>query len=247
MKLSFSTYLPVLFVLFLGNCNFNPKSEVDLELIALEGLITDTPRILFIEDIDMDKTPDCGRATVDNSTGQQPGTGGQGGGTFSTRNTQGGNQQNERFSIISTFNIKPSFETLNMRFTYDKRQFKGPLNPQQGFTLTGGLFGSTVTGRQGTVEWGQNGINLIGNQSNQQLNFMQVKLDLTGTYVPGAGSTIPPNQCNTQDGVNCTSTQTNTQCFTQDNRTCIGDSAASENAVQILIRGTITCNAPGII
>jgi hypothetical protein len=246
MKLSFSTYLPIISILFFGNCNYNPKSEVDLELSALQGLIVDSPQIIWIREIDMEKTPDCGRATVDSSTGQQTGTGTGGTGTLSTRATQG-NQQNERFSIISTFNIKPSFETLNMRFTYDKRQFKGPLNPQQGFTLTGGLFGSTVTGRQGTVEWGQNGINLIGNQSNQQLNFMQVKLDLSGTYVPGSGSTIPPNQCNTQDGVNCTSTQTNTQCFTQDNRTCIGDSAASEKAVQILIRGTITCNAPGII
>lgn len=232
----------------LFHCNLDTESKVDLEFNALQGLLNNgSPVVFFAEEIDMEKTPDCGRATVSNNTGQQ---GGQQPGQQPIRSTTrqtNNNQQNQTFSIISTFNIKPGNETLNMRFNYDKRQVRGPINPQQGFSLTGGAFGNTVTGRQGTVEWGQMGINLISNQSNQQLNFMQVSLDLVGSFVPGIGSAVPPNQCFTQDGVNCTSVQTNTQCFTTDNRTCLGDTAQAEGSVQVLIKGTIRCLAPDVL
>lgn len=230
-------YIFILFLLFFVGCNVNQKSEADLEFIAIQGLINGSPQIFYVGEIDMTKTPDCGRATADTTGGvTQPG------GT--TPRAQ--QQQQNVFSIIATFNFKNTFETLNMRFTYDKRQLRGPINPQQGFVLTGGVFGNTVTGRQGTVEWGQAGIILAAGQTNQQLQFMDVRLDLTGTYVPGQGSTVPPNQCFTADGVNCTAVQTSTQCFTLDNRTCLADTALDENARQIIIRGRIRCNAPFI-
>ncbi len=234
-------YIVAIGILF-PYCNVNQKSSVDLEFAAIQGLINGAPSVFYVGDIDMEKTPDCGRATADatGGAGQQPGGGGQQ--PIRTQNTT----QTQIFSILSTFNFKNTLETLNLRFTYDKRQFRGPVNPQQGFVLTGGFFGNTVTGRQGTVEWGPNGILLAANQSNQQLQFMHINLDLVGTFVPGVGSAVPPNQCFTQDNVNCTAIQTSTQCFTQDNRTCLADAGLANGAKQIIIRGKIRCNAPQI-
>lgn len=239
-------HLRILFILVsLGlilNCK-PPKSEVDLEMTALQGLLNGNIMVIYLGEIDMDKTPDCGRATVEASSQTGGGTT-----TPNVKNTGGGGTTaNDRFSIISTFNMKKTYETLNLRFTYDRRQFKGPINPQQGFSLTGGLFGNTVTGKQGTVEWGSNGINLDPKNTNQQMQFMEIDVNLTGSFVPGQGTTTQPSQCYTQDGINCTSVTTSTQCFTVDNRTCLVDTTDSATAQEVIIRGKIKCNAPNII
>ncbi|WCL49848.1 hypothetical protein [Leptospira sp. GIMC2001] len=188
----------------------------------------------------MENTPDCGKASVASGT-----TGTTGTGTGVAQNTQGGSSQtNNVYAIVSTFQMV-SDEILNLRFNYDRRQTKGAINPQQGFSLTGGTFGNSVTGRQGTIEWGQAGINLNTSVTNQQINFLQVDLALKGSFVAGQGTTNQPNVCNTQDGVNCTAGQANTQCFTVDNRVCLVDTNSAD-AKQIDIRGKITCFAPTI-
>lgn len=236
-----SSYIGIFLCLGLLYCKPNMKSEVDLEFGALQGLLNGNQTIHYLGEIDMDKTPDCGRATAETqqqTTNPTP--------TRSERAVQSGTV-NDRFSIISTFIMKNSNESLNMRFSYDRRQFKGPINPQQGFVLAGGMFGNTVTGRQGTVEWGAMGVNLIPSQSSQQLTYLDIRVELSGTFVPGQGTTIPPNQCYTQDGINCTVVQTSTQCFTVDNRTCLVDTGASGGSQPIIIRGRIRCTAPGII
>jgi hypothetical protein len=239
-----SRILPILisFILIL-TCK-PPKSEVDLEMTAIQGLLNGNIIVFYLGEIDMDKTPDCGRASFETASQS-------GGGTTPSNDIKntggGGTTANDRFSIISTFNMKQTYETLNLRFSYDRRQFKGSINPQQGFSLTGGFFGNTVTGRRGTVEWGSNGISLDPKASNQQLRYMEIDVNLTGTFVPGQGTSTPPGQCFTQDGVNCTSVTTSTQCFTTDNRTCLADTSSSESSKEVIIRGKIKCNAPNII
>lgn len=240
--------ISVLFLLSLGvyQCKA-PTSEVDLKFTELLVNLLGQESFFFVGEIDMDNTPDCGIATPDaTGGGTQPGTGP--GGVPSVRNTGNGSQQNTRYSIISTFIMKETREVLNLRFNYDQRQLRGSLNPQQGFVLSGGQFGNTVTGRLGTVEWGNLGIQLNpSTQGNQQIPSMIVKLALQGTYVPGQGTNIQPNQCFTLDNVNCTTQQTGSQCFTVDNRTCLADPSGSPNARSIGISGEIRCFAPTVL
>jgi hypothetical protein len=228
------------YVAFIAGCKLKNQNEADLQFGVIQGLINGSPLVIYLSEIDMDKTADCGKATYETAATSSTGTGST---TPSTGTS--GSQNNTRFAIVSTFNMK-SGEILNLRFTYDLNQIQGPINPQQGFSLTGGTFGNSITGRQGSITWGNMGINVIPKLSSQQLNFMQVELNLTGSYVPGNGTTVSPNLCYTIDSVNCTAGQASTQCFTVNNQTCLVDSGSAE-AKQVTIRGKITCSAPNII
>ncbi|TGK46579.1 hypothetical protein EHQ43_07350 [Leptospira bouyouniensis] len=200
------------------------------------------PSLYFLGEVDSDITTSCGQATPATTT-----TGTTGGTTGTTGGTSGSTTNNTRFTVISQLIFKTK-ETLNLRFTYDSTQIQGKIDPQQGFVLAGGLFGKTVQGTQGTVEWFNQGINIdTALQSAQQISFFNLEITLNGTYSTTATSTTNIlNSCNTLDGVNCTSGTSTTQCFTSDNRTCLVQNTTSD-AKSVIIRGTLKCNAPNIV
>lgn len=209
---------------------------------ALTVLDESTPALFaFNGEVDTSVTTSCGRAAPATNTTGTTGT------TTGTTGTTGSTSNNTRFSVISQLIFKTK-ETLNIRFQYDSTQIQGNIDPQQGFILAGGLFGKTVQGTQGTVEWFNQGINIdTASQTPQQISFFNLEIRLNGTYSTSTTSaaTILP-QCNTSDGVNCTSATATTQCFTSDNRTCIVQNTSSD-AKPVIISGTIKCNAPNIV
>ncbi len=157
---------------------------------------------------------------------------------------------NTKFNVVSQIIFKPSGETLSFRFTYDTIQTSGALSPQQGFTLTGGVFNNTVTGTQGTVNWSGQGAGYIDDATTtpQTLAFLNVSVDLRGTFLSGATTTTTvPLQCFTTDNINCTSATASTQCFTTDNKLCIASTAATSGAKPVNISGTIKCNSSNVI
>jgi len=231
--------LLISYVLFTAGCKLKDQNEAKLDITPIIGLLGGSALVIYLGEINMDRTADCGRASVETAA-----TGPTGGATTPAPTTGSSSTTNTRFAIVSTFQMKTE-ETLNLRYTYDINQTQGPINPQQGFSLTGGLFGNSVTGRTGTITWGNAGLNIDPKKSSQQLNFMQVDLNITGSFVPGNGTTAQPTLCSTIDSVNCTAGQAATQCFTIDNRTCLVDTTSSE-AKQVTIKGKITCNAPNI-
>ena len=136
-----------------------------------------------------------------------------------------------------------------MKFQYDSNQFQGALDQQQGFTLTGGIFGATVKGTQGTVKWTGQSLGYIDETNNaaQSLTFLIVDVNLKGTYTPGSSSNaITPVECNTTGDGKCTSSITTTKCFTQDYINCINNTAAT-GSTAITISGSINCNAENVI
>jgi hypothetical protein len=236
----FRAFLLILsYCLFTTGCKLKNQNEADLDITTIAGLINGSPLVIYLGEIDMDRTADCGRASVETAAAGAPGT------TTPAPTTGGSsNTTNTRFAIVSTFQMKTE-EILNLRYTFDTNQTQGPINAQQGFSLTGGRFGNSVTGRTGTVSWGNAGLNIDPKKSSQQLNFQQIDLNITGSFIAGNGTTGQPTLCFTLDSVNCTAGQAATQCFTVDNRTCLVDATSSE-AKQVTIRGRITCSAPNI-
>ncbi|TGK47994.1 hypothetical protein EHQ16_02855 [Leptospira kanakyensis] len=207
---------------------------------ALSILDDSTPALYpFNAEVDTSVTTSCGQASP--ATTSTTGTGTTGGTTGTTSTTN-----NTRFTVISQLIFKTK-ETLNLRFTYDSTQTQGTVDPQQGFVLAGGLFGKTVQGTQGVVKWFNQGINIdTALQSAQQISFFNLEIKLNGTYSSTSASTTILRQCNTTDGVNCTSAITTTQCFTADSKTCLVQDTSSD-AKPVIISGTIKCNAPNIV
>ncbi len=216
-------------------CGLKNENKAEITILP-EG----EPSLYFLGEVDNDVTTSCGQATpATTAAAGQPANPPQGGSTSTTNNT--------RFTVISQLIFKTK-ETLNLRFTYDSTQIQGKIDPQQGFVLAGGLFGRTVQGTQGTVEWFNQGINIdTAIQSAQQISFFNLEITLNGTYSTTATSTTSVlNSCNTLDSVNCTSGTSTTQCFTSDNRTCLVQNTNTD-AKSVIIRGTLKCNAPNIV
>lgn len=233
-----------IFLLFFSSLLLLNCSTKDQNKTELTGLLTDGfPAIYFLGEIDSDLTTSCGQATPATAT---TGTTGGTTGTTGTTGTSGSN--NTRFSVISQLIFKTK-ETLNIRYIYDSTQIQGRIDAQQGFVLSGGFLNKTVQGNVGTVEWFNQGINIDTSiQSAQQISFFNIELTITGTYSETnlSSSSSLLNQCYTLDGVNCTSGQSSTQCFTSDNRSCLVQNTTAD-AIPVTIRGTIKCNAPNIV
>lgn len=208
-----------------------------LSLLGPEGsLLYFLPR-----EIDTSLTTNCGVATPGSTSTGTPGLPG----TTPTTGTTG--TTTSKRIILSQLVFKTG-ETLTLKFQYDSNQFQGALDQQQGFTLTGGIFGHTVRGVQGTVKWNGQGIGYIdeSNNSAQSLTFLIVSLNLRGTFTQGTTSSlISQAQCNTSDGINCTSAQTTTTCFTTDGSKCVNNS--NTTGIPITIAGDINCNANNVI
>ena len=202
---------------------------------------SDSFYFFYPREIDKTLTTNCGIATPGTiSTPGVPGTP-----TVPTTGTTG--TASSRRTILSQLVFKTG-ETLTMKFLYDSNQFQGALDQQQGFTLTGGIFGHTVTGRQGTVKWSGQSLGYIdeSNTAAQALTFLMVDINLRGTFTPGAtNSGIAPVECNTSDGTNCTSSVTTTKCFTDNNKTCM--TTSSTTGTPVTISGSINCNATNVI
>lgn len=201
---------------------------------------SDSFYFFYPREIDKTLTTNCGIATPGTiSTPGVPGTP-----TVPTTGTTGTNSS--RRTILSQLVFKTG-ETLTMKFLFDSNQFQGALDQQQGFTLTGGIFGHTVTGRQGTVKWNGQGIGYIdeSNTAAQALTFLMVDVNLRGTFTQGAtASGVTPVECNTNGDGRCTSSITTTKCFTQDFINCMSNNTSG---VAVTISGSINCNATNVI
>lgn len=232
----------LVFLSFFLHCQYLNTKDPNKTQLTFSLLNSATPAGLFLGEIDSALTPNCGigspaAATAGTTPGGQP--------TPAPTGTTG-NTNNTRFTIFSQLVFKTA-ETLGIRFIYDLNQTQGPVDPQQGFTLTGGAFANTVTGNRGTVRWGNQGININPAVSGSQpLTFFQISIDLSGTYTPGVSTTTTPSSCNTIDGINCTAAASSTQCFTADNRTCLVNSSSS-GTTALTIKGDLRCNSANVI
>ncbi|MDV6236613.1 hypothetical protein CH379_013365 [Leptospira ellisii] len=233
------TLIFIICLLFLADCaNQKDQNKVDLRVLASDG------NIIFINgEVDSEKISSCGVA-VPGTTGSTTGTTG---GTTGTPST--GGSTSTRYTVTSQLIMKTTGESLVLRFQFDSSQYQGSVDPQQGFSYSGGMFAKTVTGNVGKVEWGASGIPVYpsssGGAQQQTLQYMEIDLSLTGKLLSSSTSTGILNQCYTSDNVNCTSVTTTQQCFTQDNQTCVSTASAAGTAVTIT--GSINCNSPNVI
>ncbi|EMK22902.1 LIC10920 family plasminogen-binding lipoprotein [Leptospira kirschneri] len=229
----------IFFAAIFLNCEHKDQNKVDLQV-----LVAATGNVIYINgEVDPDKISSCGVAV--------PGTSSSGTttGTTGTTTTGSSGSSNNRYTITSQLIMKTTAESMVLRFQFDSSQYQGSVDPQQGFSYSGGAFGKMVTGNVGKVEWGTSGIPVYpsGNGSAQQqtLQYMDIDISLSGKLLDSSSSTGILNQCYTSDNVNCTSVTTTQQCFTQDNKSCV--STASTPGSAVTITGNITCNAPNVI
>lgn len=239
MKRSLSAFLfSILASASLIHCNHQDQNKVDLRVLASNG------NIIFINgEVDSDKISSCGIA-VPGTTSSTSTTG-----TTGTTGTTSTGTASTRYTITSQLIMKTTGESLVLRFQFDSSQYQGAVDPQQGFSYSGGVFAKTVTGNVGKIEWGTSGIPVYpsssGSAQQQTLQYMEIDVSLTGKLLDTSSSTGILNQCYTSDNVNCTSITTTQQCFTQDNQTCVSTASASGTAVTIT--GNISCNAKNVI
>ncbi len=238
-------------VLISCNTNLTLKSKDEnktkLAFPEIASLLSpaDAVAYFYTRDIDKSLTTNCGIATP----GTTAGASATPGATGTPAPTTGGTGTSTSKRIILSQLVFKTGETLTMKFQYDSNQFQGALDQQQGFTLTGGIFGSTVKGTQGTVKWSGQSLGYIDETNNaaQNLTFLIVDVSLRGTYTPGSSSNATtPVECNTTGDGKCTSSITTTKCFTQDYINCINNTAAS-GSTAITISGKINCNAANVI
>lgn len=240
----------ILIILFLSStlmvCRSRASNDAAININALSGLINGQTIIPFNGTVDTALTPNCGvsgpATTTTAGVGTQP--------TTPQQPAQGGqaNQNNTRFTVTTRYIMKTTGESLNMRFIYDSTQFQGPIDNQQGFVLSGGTFGNTVTGTSGTVRIANGGIDVNPNsQTSQTLSFLAINIDLRGNFTSGTSTTggSTPTSCFTIDNVNCTAQTTNAQCFTFDNRTCATNSGST--GTPVTISGRINCSNPALL
>lgn len=250
-NITFKKFTYLFLLLFFLNCN-SDTNKVELsfppQLLQLASTDPNFYALYFsTREIDTDLTSNCGVASPATSTTGTTGTTQTG---TTTGTSTGGTTSNSRFTIVNSYVMKNTKETMNLKFVYDSTQTRGSVDQQQGFTITGGPFNTTITGRQGTVTWGLAGTGLgyidESNTGAQQLSFMKgVKVALNGSFITNTSvSSVPPTTCNTSDNVNCTTLATTAQCFTQDNRTCLVTNATG---VPITIEITINCESKTVI
>jgi hypothetical protein len=204
---------------------------------------SDTFYFFYTREIDKTLTTNCGVATPGGAV--STGVPGAVPGATPTPTT---GTSTSKYTILSQIIFKTG-ETLTMKFLYDSLQYQGALDQQQGFTLTGGIFGNTVKGTQGTIKWQGQSLGYIdeANKTAQTLTFLIVDINLRGTFTPGSAATgTTPTECYTTGDGKCTSTITTTKCFTQDYITCMNNTAAT-GATPITISGNINCNAANVI
>ncbi len=243
-KIIFS--LTILFTISCSNKNDNKVSLASPEISAILNASQTNGQYLFVvREIDTDLTTSCGVATP-GTVATQPGAG-QTNPTPQPDQSGGGNA-NSRFTILSQLTMKNTGETLTMKFQYDSAQTQGNLDQQQGFTLTGGVFNKTITGKLGNVKWQGQGAGYLDESGQargaQQLTFMNVEVNFRGFITDSAANTATPLECFTQDGANCTTVTTTTKCFTQDNIKCL---VTTNTGTQYNITGKIKCTAKNII
>ncbi len=242
----------LLLILASISCNTNislkskDENKTKLAFPEITSLLGPEGSVAYFNTRDIDKslTTNCGIATPGTTAGATPTPGGVG--AVPTTGTTG--TSTSRRIILSQLVFKTG-ETLTMKFQYDSNQFQGALDQQQGFTLTGGIFGATVKGTQGTVKWTGQSLGYIDETNNaaQNLTFLIVDVNLKGTYTPGSSSNATtPVECNTTGDGKCTSSITTTKCFTQDYINCINNTAGT-GSTPITISGSINCNASNVI
>lgn len=239
----YSKFLIFLVFILTINCNLKDENKIKLDLPQALSILSPEEYILFFYDreIDEDLTPNCGIASPASTAAVSVGT------TGTTQPTTG--TGTGRFTIVMQLFMKVTGESLAMRFLYDPNQAQGSIDQQQGFTFTGGVFNNTVSGKQGTVEWGLGGLGIgyidESSTSAQTLSFFNLKIRLNGFFQKGEStSTTPPIECYTSDNINCTTIVTGTKCFTRDNQKCL---VITASGTPVLIQGTLKCNSSRVI
>ncbi len=240
----FRIFIFIILIQYVG-CNTKEENKIKIDLPQALAILTPEEYLIFFYDreIDQDLSPNCGVASP--ATGVAAGTVGTGTtGTTGTTTTGTG-----RFTVVMQLFMKLTGESLAMRFLYDPNQAQGSIDQQQGFTFTGGVFNNTVSGKQGTVEWGLGGLGIgyidESTTSAQTLSFFNLKIRLNGFFQKGEStSTSPPIECYTSDNINCTTIVTGTKCFTRDNQKCL---VITTGGTQVLIQGTLKCNSSKVI
>lgn len=188
-------FLLIAFSATFFNCEHRDQNKVDLKvLVAATGNV-----ILINGEVDSDKISSCGVA-VPGTTASSSGTAvGTTGGNTGTTTTSGSSGSSTRYTITSQLIMKNTAEAMVLRFQFDSTQYQGAVDPQQGFSYSGGAFGRTVTGNVGKVEWGSSGIPVYptGNGAAQQqtLQYMEIDLSLSGKILDSSTSTGILNQC----------------------------------------------------
>lgn len=223
----------ILTIILTETCTNKSDNKVHIPLLLPTGQV-----YLLNDDIDASLSSNCGIATPGNSSSTTNTTP-----TTNTTNTSG--TPTTLYTIVSQFTMKTTRENLILKFAYDSTQFQGPINSQQGFVMTGGAFGNTVTGTQGTIKW-TGGIGTInsGCTGPQQLQYFNLSLNLSGYYTPGIATTTIPTTCFTTDNVNCNTSGT-VSCYTTDNKTCLVNTTTTGSI--ILIQGTVKCNSQTVV
>ncbi|EMJ95105.1 LIC10920 family plasminogen-binding lipoprotein [Leptospira alstonii] len=236
-------FISIFFSAILLDCEHKDQNKIDLQV-----LVVATGNIITINgEVDPDKISSCGVAVPGTTATGTTGT--TGGNTGATTTPSGSSGSSTRYTVTSQLIMKNTAEAMVLRFQFDSAQYQGSVDPQQGFSYSGGAFGRTVTGNVGKVEWGSSGVPVYpsGNGAAQQqtLQYLDIDISLSGKLLDSSTTTGILNQCYTSDNVNCTSVTTTQQCFTQDNKSCVSTASAAGSAVTIT--GNISCNAPNVI
>lgn len=247
----------VLFIMLLLNCNTEKdandvKVKFPPELLPTLSTSSSTQMWQYFyyfgeREVDQTVTPSCGTATPGVTLS---GTG-TGTGTTTTQQTTGTGTSNTKFTIFSQMTMKKTGELLTLKFAFDTNQFQGTIDPQQGFVLSGGVWRSTITGRQGTVKWGAQGVGYIDESAtgSQTVSYMKLDLELFGFYQPPPTDTTTSTnntvvfECFTNDGKTCTTSTSSAKCYTYDSVSCITTNSGSS----ITIKATVNCSAKNIV
>lgn len=230
-------------ILLLTNCTNKDANKIKLDYPELLLSLSPEQYLLYFYNrkVDLTKTSTCGTATPFTGTSTVPGQPNTG--TTGTTGSTG----TSNYTIVSQL-ILNTGENLLIRYLLNVNQIQGPVDAQQGFTMTGGITQNTISGKIGTVKYGyiNSGIGYINESVTgaQTLSFFDIDITLSGTFQPSVSSTTTPNTCYTLDNVNCTTQVTSSQCFTDDNRTC---RVINTSGTPVTIKGTINCTSNTLI
>ncbi|TGL60547.1 LIC10920 family plasminogen-binding lipoprotein [Leptospira sarikeiensis] len=218
--------------ILLVSCNNNDVNKIDLTATGTDG-----STFPIQGEIDKDKTSNCGTATPYSSSGTGTTTGTTTGSTGTTNN-------------LFTINSRMYFTTgayITLKFVYDATQNQGSVDAQQGFTYSGlpSLGIPAALANFGKIFWGGSGVPVDTATSNaQSLSYLTVSLDLVGKKVDSGSVGLALTQCNTTDFVKCTSSTSNSMCFTQDGINCFNVNSIAGTTVSI--KGDINCTSNAI-
>ena len=216
-----------LFSLF--TCSSNKRESSALMVALGQSSFNDSGPLIIplVGDVDTNITTTCGTASSSSTT--------------SSSSSSSTTTASSKKTISSTLSFRTR-EKLTLKFTYDPSKTKGSIDATQGFIydkgeltkITSPNLGS-ITGTEGFVDWTNGSVYV----ANSNVNILEVAVSLIGRAK--RTSAVTTTTCNTSDGTNCTSANTNGRtCLTTDNKVCLVSSSNPTDR-QVYIRGLIKC------